>query len=202
MKFKKFLALSLAAAMMTTGIPGVGMLDGAVNVMAAEDIGDADADAASGNNVTFKKADGSTVNITVEYYDDASIPAATTSSVTYTGKDQKPSLKNTKVCITDDDSSVVSTLIPNTDYTVAYYKVAKDGNIEVPGEKVTSIVDAGDYFITYTGKGNYSGTIYGKFTVKPIDFSAGTNNQNIYITTSKAGYTGKEISPTVSKIEY
>ena len=34
MKFKKFLALSLAAAMMTTGIPGVGMLDGAVNVMA------------------------------------------------------------------------------------------------------------------------------------------------------------------------
>ena len=37
MKFKKFLALSLAAAMMTTGIPGVGMLDGAVNVMAAED---------------------------------------------------------------------------------------------------------------------------------------------------------------------
>ena len=35
MKFKKFLALSLAAAMMTTGIPGVGMLDGAVNVMAA-----------------------------------------------------------------------------------------------------------------------------------------------------------------------
>ena len=35
MKFKKFLALSLAAAMMTTGIPGVGMLDGAVNVMVA-----------------------------------------------------------------------------------------------------------------------------------------------------------------------
>ena len=120
MKFKKFLALSLAAAMMTTGIPGVGMLDGAVNVMAAEDIGDADADAASGNNVTFKKADGSTVNITVEYYDDASTPTATTSSVTYTGKDQKPSLKNTKVCITDGDSKVVSTLTPNTDYTAAH----------------------------------------------------------------------------------
>ena len=217
MKFKKFLALSLAAAMMTTGIPGVGMLDGAVNVMAATpttpgdagdtiDVGDANADSDSdgkldsNNYVSFKDSDGKEVNVLVYYGDDNATPSGISKTVTYNGKDQKPSEKNTVVTINNGQGGTETKLVRNTDYTISYYKAVKNGTNKVLGDKVSSIVDAGEYFVAITGKGKYSGTIYGDFSVGKLDLNA--NASNLEVKGATLGYTGKNIAPTVGSVVY
>ena len=170
MKFKKFLALSLAAAMMTTGIPGVGMLDGAVNVMAA----------------TPTPTDAITVVDIAETEDDIKSTFTTESTKstltesngdltsTYSGENIDP-VPSLKVGETE--------LYLNRDYTYSYIKVTDRGTVNQKVETVSSITDAGDYEIKFTFKGTYSG--YGTSTVKLSVAKAAANDVIVTSSNSK-----------------
>ena len=292
MKFKKFLALSLAAAMMTTGIPGVGMLDGAVNVMAevtgttwepnsvtniSDENGgvkienikctnenvtlkdgkfvytvkegekpDLDKDdfeingltktsdytveiTDEGKSVTFERIgtysgtvsfeldivpetpgggdneeDEEETTITTQTGDDLTLNGAEVNlnvsfsdKAVYTGKDLKPDAKKIGVVAADkEDGEKTTHLTYGTDYTVSYYKVVKSGNKELVGDKVTSIVDAGKYFVAITGKGQCSGVMYCNFevTARPL------TEDNTYVSLNSVGYSGKKIAASVGNV--
>ncbi len=48
-------------------------------------------------------------------------------------------------------------LISGTDHTIEYYASEGYNGVDDPGVKLSSVKDAGDYFILLRGKGNYSG---------------------------------------------
>ena len=74
---------------------------------------------------------------------------------TYTGSALTPTIS-----IYDDNSSDYVNLVKDTDYTITYHKAKLDGIEYVKDEDspVTSVIDAGNYFVTITGKGLYKGT--------------------------------------------
>ena len=86
----------------------------------------------------------------------------TVSNATYNGTAQTP--------------NITSDLIKGTDYTVA----------------VDSAVNAGDYDVTITGKGNYSGTVTKTFTIQPAALSADM------FEVSDATYTGSAIESEIT----
>ena len=171
MKFKKFLALSLAAAMMTTGVPGVGMLDGAVNVMAAETPTPTDA-------ITVVDIDDTEDDIkatfTTESTKSTLVKGDNELESTYSGENIDP-VPSLKVGETE--------LYLNRDYTYSYIKVTDRGTVNQKVETVSSITDAGDYEIKFTFKGTYSS--HGTATVKLTVEQAATNSVIVTSSNSK-----------------
>ena len=90
-------------------------------------------------------------------------------STTYNASDHYETAANVEVRTTDWNR------VPMSQYTLSVTK---------NGAAVTKIVDVGTYTVTATGKGNYSGTVSTKFTVKPLRLSG------LWLNASSGTYSG------------
>lgn len=77
-----------------------------------------------------------------------------------------------------------TTLSSGTDYTLSYTNSS--------GSTVSSIINAGTYTITATGKGNYSGTVSATYTVNKANLGS------ITLSASSSTYDGTTKSPTIT----
>ena len=120
------------------------------------------------------------VNFTINPKSIANAIVNTIPSQTYTGSALTPS-------ITVKDGT--KTLSKGTDYNVTYRQGSASGSV------VSSIVNAGTYYVTITGTGNYTGTASTTrtFTVNPKNMSNTTVSS-----ISNQTYTGDPIQPTVT----
>lgn len=73
-----------------------------------------------------------------------------------------------------------TTLLPNTDYTLAIHKGS------VSGDVVAEAIDVGTYYLVATGKGNYTGSVSTSFSITARDLTTGT----IILASDTISYTG------------
>ena len=169
MKFKKFLALSLAAAMMTTGV-GVGGLE---NIFAstAVDLGSVSWKATDNGYVysttgTQKGQDSNVYGVSLWTRDSkGNITWLTSADVTnceYTGSNQMPKVEITSYG-GDTGETTDDTIVPASEYTVTY---EKQNSVTQNWDVVNSMVDAGTYRIVIEGNGSeYTGRKEFSFTI-------------------------------------
>ena len=70
-----------------------------------------------------------------------------------------------------ESATATTTLTAGTDYTISYQKVNSDKTTT----DVTSMVDAGDYFIVITGLGNHNGSKSVSFTINKLAITPAVN---------------------------
>ena len=204
MKFKKFLALSLAAAMMTTGIPGVGMLDGAVNVMAAED----GTISISGGTIDF----GAIVSGSrVDYSTSGDVGAKNNSMDTDLDDDTKwPTYTGKDIVLDDNIVKFGGTTLSEDDYVLTFQKITNaiedsssanklswsktELSTLTLGNPTTTIKDAGFYKATIKGVGEYSGEFSTYFRINQADISGYTAKLVDDVVT----FTGNNVTPAVT----
>ena len=120
----------------------------------------------------------------------ASISGATVTvgELTYDDTSQSP-----EVTVTLGSSSDATTLTETNDYTLAYYTDSECTT------QVSKIKDAGTYYVTVTGTGNYTGTATGSFTVDPLELTIDSIS-TLSVSATSYTYTGSAIDPGISSV--
>ena len=169
MKFKKFLALSLAAAMVATSAPQMAFMGlGPVEVK-AEDGADGKNEAEPVGNFEVNKTENTveevttTTTVTTKFKTAASEGVEFAASdngsslvATYTGESIDPEPVITSSVKEGEKEAVDTTLDLKKDYTYTYIKYTDRGKDTQKTDTVSSITDAGDYDIKITFNGSYS----------------------------------------------
>ena len=169
MKFKKFLALSLAAAMVATSAPQMAFMGlGPVEVK-AEDGADGKNEAEPVGNFEVNKIENTvdevktTTTVTTKFKTAASDGVEFAASddesslvATYTGESIDPEPVITSSVKEEENDAVDTTLDLKKDYTYTYIKYTDRGKDTQKTDTVSSITDAGDYDIKITFNGSYS----------------------------------------------
>ena len=196
MKFKKYLALSLAVAMVATSAPQMAFMGlGPVEVK-AEDEADGKNEAEPVGNFEVNKTENTvdevktTTTVTTKFKTAASDGVEFAASddesslvATYTGESIDPEPVITSSVKEGENDAVDTTLDLKKDYTYTYIKYTDRGKDTQKTDTVSSITDAGDYDIKITFNGSYSklGTysvqlVVGKTTIGKLQISS-TNGE-------------------------